>query len=372
MAALLAAGGAVLLRYSTPPRHVFHAPGQEWTQPGSGTATVRGQVIHDGAGVPGARVRLIPSQSRGRGRIVGPPVMLETRTDAEARFEIAGAPAGPARIAVLTDRHALSVTRLAIPSGQDSVEWTITLDAGVAMEGLVSAGASHIAGARVSVRMIGRDSDVERRPLREGVTDAEGRYRFAGLDPSKPLRLVVLAEGHRPFEKSLTSPMEAPGRIDLDPGLQMSGRIMTSSGEPVPDVEVAASQGEGYTASARSGTAGEVRIGGLIPRALTIRVLVEGFTPARLELPGPASGWTIHLKRTGGVAGQAPAGSWLVIESPGATYRRGVGDDGRFDWHGLPPGPAEARATDRAGRVLSSSRVEIPEGGVAGGILLMP
>jgi hypothetical protein len=369
LAGVLAAGGTLLLRHSLPPPLVFHSPGQEWAKPETGSATVRGQVLHDGAGVPGARVLLIPSRHKKQGVIATSHAVVQARTDESGRFELTGAPDGPARIAVLAEGLAPSFTTLDV---HEKADLTITVDAGVAMEGIVAAGTDTVAGARVSVRMVGHDADVDHRPLREGMTDAAGRFRFAGLDPSKPLHLVVLADGHRPFEKKIASPLEAPPTIELDPGVQISGRLLTASGEPIIGAEVTAGQGEGYTAQARSGTAGDVQIGGLIPRALTIRVLVEGYAPARLDLPGPQSGWTIHLKRNGGVAGRAPAGSWLVIETPGATFRRDVGADGSFHWDGLPPGPAEARATDREGRILSSSKVEIPEGAVAGGILLIP
>jgi hypothetical protein len=368
LAGALAAAGAALHRQTGPSRLIFQAPGQEeFLPPPAGSATLRGQVLHDGAGVAGALVRLIPSTSKGSGPIVTSRFTLQTRTDVAGRFEIPGAPEGPARLAVLADGFAPSITTLDVPA-----ELTVVLEDGVAMEGIVADGKAAVPGARVSVSLAGRDSEVERRPLREGVTDAEGRFRLAGLDPSRPLRLVILSERHRPYEKSLRSPLDATDRIDLDPGLETSGRILTAAGDPVAGTEVTASQGEGYTAAARSGTAGDVRIGGLIPRAVAIRVLVEGYAPAKLDLPGPGAGWTIHLKRTGGVAGRAPAGSWLVIATGNATYRRSIGDDGRFHWEGLPPGPAEARATDLAGNIMSSSRVEIPEGGIAGGILLMP
>jgi hypothetical protein len=364
----LAAAGAALYRHPGPSRLIFHAPGQEgFHRPPARPATVRGQVLLDGAGVPGALVRVIPSKSKVSGPIVSSRFMLQTRTDDGGRFEITGAPKGPARLAVLADGLAPYITTVDAPA-----DLTVVLEDGVAMEGTVAAGTAAVAGARVSVSLEGRDSDVERRPLRGGVTDAEGRFRLAGLDPSRPVRLVILSERHRPFEKSLRSPLDVPDRIDLDSGFETSGRILTAAGDPVAGAEVTASQGEGYTAASRTGTAGEVRIGGLVPRALTIRVLVEGYAPARLDLPEPGAGWTIHLKRTGGVAGRAPAGSWLVIDTGSATYRRSVGADGRFHWDGLPPGPAEAHATDLSGRIMSSSRVEIPEGGIAGGILLMP
>jgi hypothetical protein len=288
-------------------------------------------------------------------------------TGEDGRFELAGVPGGPARLAVFADRLAPSIERFEVLSDPAGTEATIALLSGIGLEGRVTAGEAIVAGARVSVWLAGYD-----RPLREGTTDGEGRYAFEGLDGARPIRLVVLAQGHRPFEKSFRVPTEAPDRIDLEPGLAAAGRILTSSGAPLDGAEVTASQGEGYSPEGRTGPSGEIRLGGLVSRPLSIRVSKEGFAPARLELAGPSSGWTITLRRTGGLAGRAPAGAWLVIESAGATFRRGLGADGSFQWEGLPPGPAEARATDKEGRILTARKVEIPEGEVAGGILLAP
>jgi hypothetical protein len=101
----------------------------------------------------------------------------------------------------------------------------------------------------------------------------------------------------------------------------------------------------------------------------------EGYAPTHLTLADPSSEWTVVLRRTGGLEGRIDPESgaaWLVVEAAGATYRRPLGADGSFRWEGLPPGPAEARATDPEGRVLARKKVEIPEGEVAAGILLTP
>ena len=364
LAVVVAGAGFTLIRPAPPFRRIFQSPGAQSAEKATPGFTVRGLVLHEGSAVAGARVRLVPLKTARGGVLVTTPLSRQAVTDSDGRFELLDVPQGPGRLVVIADRLAPSFTTMEIPAS----DVTIPLEAGATMEGRVGA----IAGAQVSVFLLGKESLLDRRPLREGITDAEGRYRMEGLDPARPIRLVILAEGYRPFEKSLRSSAEWPSETNLDPGIQISGRLVTASGEPVADAKVEASQGEGYISGTRSLATGEVRLGGLIARPLSIHVLLDGFAPARLDLAGPSNGWTITLRRNGGLAGQAPAGSWLVIETASATFRRGLGADGSFRWEGLPPGPAEARATDRSGRLLASRKVEIPEGEVAGGILLAP
>ncbi len=372
LAALVAGAVAVLHRESAPRRMVYRSPGQDAaTRIGEGFE-VRGRVLRDGAPVSCARVRLMPLNPPATGVRVTHPVIRQAESGHDGAFVLTGIPAGLARLAIIADRLAPSITTLEIPRDPSGIDVAVTLEAGMALEGSVTSGGAPLAGARLSAWLAGHDAHIDRNPLREAVTDGEGRYRMEGLDPERPLRLVILAEGHRAFEKTLRTPAEAPDPVDLDPGLRILGRVVTSSDEPIVGAEIQASQGEAYTAETLSVEGGQVRLGGLTSRFLSIRIFKEGYAPARLDLAAPADGWTIVLRRNGGLAGRAPQAAWLVVEAAGATYRRGLDSDGSFRWEGLPPGPAEARSTDKSGRVLASRKVEIPEGDVADGILLAP
>ena len=372
LAAVAAAAGLALIRPGNPPTRPFLSPGGQSGEEIRGGFSVRGRVLHDGVAVPGARVRLASRQSAKPGVLITAPTLRQTQTDEAGAFTLTDVPEGPGRLIVISDRLAPSTMTVEVRPDSAGTDVEVLLQTGSVLEGRVSSGDGPVAGAHVSVMLRGSDAHADRRPLREGTTDADGRYRLEGLDPVRPLRLIVLAEGYRPFEKSFRNPIEASGPIDLDPGLQVSGRVATATGDPIAGASVQANQGEAYAAETLSGSAGEIRLGGLIARPLSIRVFLDGFAPARLELSELSDGWTIILRRNGGVAGQAPPGSWLVIDAGGSTYRRKTDADGAFRWEGLPPGPAEARATDKAGRILASRKVEIPEGEVAGGILLAP
>ena len=368
LAALLVACGVALLDVPEQAPLVFRSPGQETNGQELTGFVIRGRVHLGGSPVSGARVKVLPHTRTSR-VLITVPFARQSMTDENGRFEIKGIPPGPARIVVIPDRLPPSMQTLEV-SGDAEVE--VGLQTGVDLEGTVFSGGIPVANAAVSLRLSGPEAVGEARPFREAVTDAEGRYRLEGLDPGRSARMVIIASGYRPIELGVRTPEDIPPRIDLDPGVQMRGRIVATGGAPVEGVRIQAGQGEGYTAAALSGIGGEVRLGGLIPRPVVLRAHVDGYAPARLELQEPADGWTIILRRNGGVSGRAPAGSMLVVEAESGIYRRPVGPDGTFRWDGLPAGPVEAKAVDGSGRTLASRQVEIPEGAIAEGILLQP
>ena len=318
----------------------------------------------------------LPDRPGRRKVLVTSPDLWRATTGADGRFVLAGIPAGPGRLAAMSETLAPSLVPVEVPADPSGLEVVIPLDPGVAWSARVLAGDLPAGKARVAVWMASEAGwFLEGRPLRQGVTDAEGRFRLEGLAPGRPLQLLVRADGCRPFERAISAPESAPDRIDLDPGLTSWGRVVTSNGLPLGEAEVSVGQGGAYLVETRSDAQGFVRCGGLEARATALWIQKEGYAPARLDLADPYSGWKVTLRRTGGLEGTVAPDSgaaWLVIEAAGATYRRPLGADGTFTWEGLPPGPAEARATDAQGEVLARKKVEIPEGEVAGGILLAP
>lgn len=372
MAGLLASAGVALLMEKAPREPLAFRLGRAPSAPRAPGYPVRGRVTHLGVAVPGAEIQLA---ILGRGK---PPIQVTTvhaafaRSGDDGRFQFSDVPAGPLRLAVIAKGLAPSFRAFDLPADPAGVDVLVELDAGAVLEGCLMSAGTPVAGARVSTWLTGLDAQMDRRPLRVATSDAEGRYRMEGFDPARPIRLVILADGFRPVEHAYRTPGEAPDRFDLDPGLAAWGRIVTTSGAPLDGAQVTAGQGEAYPAETRTDSSGEARIGGLIGRPVTLRVSKDGYAPARLELPAPSAGWTVVLRQNGGLAGRAPDAAWLVIVREGETYRRPIAKDGSFQWEGLPPGPAEVRSTLESGRVLAVRKVEIPEGEIAGGILLKP
>lgn len=378
LAAIFAAAGALWPGHSVERGRVFQRPEPLRGHPARrvGGVPIRGQVLHGGLAVPGASVAFVPNVVGRRDVLITSPTVWRATTGADGRFELAGIPSGPGRLAAISEALAPSFVALEVPAGPLGVDVMVLLEAGVPWAARVLSGDLPVAKARVSVWMAAAAGWLlEGRPLREGTTDAEGRFRLEGLPTGRPLRLLVRAEGFRPFERVLSTPEGAPDRIDLDPGLAAWGRVVTSDGLPLVDAEVSVSQGGAYLLETRSDAQGVVQLGGLEARGVTLWIQKDGYAPTHLDLADPSSEWTVVLRRTGGLEGRVAPDSgaaWLVVEAAGATYRRPLGADGAFRWEGLPPGPAEARATDEPGRVLARKKVEIPEGEVAAGILLSP
>jgi hypothetical protein len=368
LAALLAAGIAALPRPPAATPLVFLSPGQETTPQDPTGFVIRGLVHKGGVPVAGARVKVLPQRASGR-VFITVPFSRQAMTDENGMFTVAGVPPGPARIAAMPERLPPTVQSLEV---SEDTRVVIEIQAGIDIAGVVASEDAPVAGALVSLRLAGHDAVAEHRPFRETRTDAEGRYRLEGLDAARSVRVIVVAEGFCPIEMVLRTPADAPSQIDLDPGELMLGRIVTTGGAPVAGARIEAGQGEGYTAATSSGDGGEIRLGGLVARPVTLRAHADGYAPARLELAEPGDGWIIVLRRNGGLAGRAPAGSTLVVEAESGIYRRQVGQDGSFRWDGLPAGRVEAKAVDRSGRVLASRKVEIPEGAVAEGVSLQP
>ena len=378
MAAIFAVAGALWPSHSNDRGWVFLSPGLRWGHPARRVegAPIRGQVLRGGLAVPGASVAFVPNHPGRRDVLITAPTVWRATTGTDGRFELAGIPAGPGRLAAITEALAPSFMALEVPADPSGIEVVVLLEFGVPLAARVLSSDIPVAKARVTVWMAAAAGWLlEGRPLREVTTDAEGQFRLEGLPPGRPLRMLVRADGFRPFEKTLSSPEGAPDRIDLDPGLAAWGRVVTSEGLPLGDAGVSVSQGGAYLVETRSDARGVVRLGGLEARQFTLWIQKDGYAPRHLNLADSSSEWNVVLRRTGGLEGRVAPGAgavWLVVESAGATYRRPLGADGTFRWEGLPPGPAEARATDEPGRVLARKNVEIPEGEVAAGILLSP
>src|SRR5688572_18707194 len=137
---LIAAIGTLWLRTTLPPRLLFRAGIQETSTPAPKGTTVRGLVLHEGAPVAGARVRLIPLRQERRAILISSPLILKAETDAEGRFEVIGAPEGRARLSVFPDRFAPAQSEIDVSPRTPDV--TVAVETGLAIEARVAAGSN--------------------------------------------------------------------------------------------------------------------------------------------------------------------------------------------------------------------------------------
>jgi protocatechuate 3,4-dioxygenase beta subunit/thiol-disulfide isomerase/thioredoxin len=207
-------------------------PSDDWTiKLAPGGHVLRGRVLSaDGQPLEGAVIR---AYTTGRN--------LSLTTDAEGRFEVIGLPTS--RNALYpTVAHAEYVAKdgfnLPLDSdGVTEVEWR--LEKGAVVTGRVTAKADGQPVAGIVVTS-GNDRFGSNRVNPEAVTDAEGRYRLAGIKPG-PALVHVFDSGFAPATQQVTASLSDPVSVDFElvAGKPITGRITEPDGKPVSGATLA-------------------------------------------------------------------------------------------------------------------------------------
>jgi protocatechuate 3,4-dioxygenase beta subunit len=266
--------------------------------------------------------------------------------------------------------------------GQSSGDVEIVLRRGATVAGKVlAADGSPAAGARVHASQAGRAP--------ETVTDAQGRYRLAGVEPGarelwaehpdlgQARRRLDLAAGTRRLDLTLDGERERA----------VAGRVVGPDGEPLAEVRVLAGESSAY-----SDEGGRFRLAFprgtllLLPEVLELRASRAGYAVARYPLKPsemPVDGLEIRLAKglslTGRLLGFEPErladvqisaaqdrDNWRVGQvSPDLTYRIEDLDPGTW-WVTASSGTREAHATieiagEETSLDLEATRNEGPE-----------
>jgi carboxypeptidase family protein len=223
-----------------------------------------------------------------------------------------------------------------------------------------------ISGARVVFAFRGRSR-------LQTVTDDDGRYSFAELEPG-PYRLAVQKAGYVPLDAAtLPTYWVVAGQtldiatVSLQKSGAIAGRILDPSGEPLVDVNVRAMK-PGATAVANAAAShtndlGEFRVFGLLPGEYIIAASVQSAgldtvlaSPALVlstYYPGTADAAAAQTLTVG--AGQTVAGIEFRVLTAGTFKVSGVVVDDR----GMPIAGASVR-------LAGDSRVS---GGIAAGVI---
>ncbi len=290
------------------------------------------------------------------------------QTDAQGKFRLAGLPAGGLHLQALSkDDLAARKDGLRVRKGEE-VEANLKLRPGTVISGTVIEEGTRrpVAGARVSAYPAARFARfARRREERAARTDARGRFRLAGLAPSR-YSIEAAKDGYLTASiAAITSaaPSALPANLALRKAASISGRVTDEKGQPVAAARVriiremgirrllrgAASNpasvlgGEGV----RTAADGAFRIRGLEPeRNLSLEAAKTGYAPARK--PG------VSLK-----AGDAIKDVVLVV-------RRGLEARGKVvDAAGQPVAGAEIRAIHREEGVTGGARFRMRLMGVS-------
>ena len=197
-----------------------------------------GQVV-DGEGLPLAgRVRLEAFE----GRVLPGPIAdtVTTRAGADGRFALGPLPLGTIGLGISEPRHTARRVDVTIPGRGRTVDaGTIALESGLAVRGTVRDGDSNpLAGARVLAQSRSRGE----RARAETVTEADGTFFVGGLRPAL-YEVTALAPGFAP-SRAQGDAGGPPLSLVLQPGGEITGRVVDAQGNAVEDAEVEAGLSE--------------------------------------------------------------------------------------------------------------------------------
>jgi thiol-disulfide isomerase/thioredoxin/protocatechuate 3,4-dioxygenase beta subunit len=208
------------------PTQVAWPPSDNWIiKIPPGGHVLRGRVLSsDGKSIAGAVIR---AYMTGRN--------LNLTTDAEGRFEVIGLPrSSDALYPTVTHPEYVAKDGFSLPldpDGMTDVEWR--LETGAVVTGRVTAKED---GRPLSgiVVIAGSDRFASNRANPEALTDADGRYRLAGVKPG-PALVHVMDGGFSPAVQQANATLDKAATADfvLEPGKPITGRITEPEGKPV-------------------------------------------------------------------------------------------------------------------------------------------
>jgi hypothetical protein len=356
-------------RPSAPPRPATGRAAAPPPEPTPGEpATLTGELRDaENRPVPGAVVTLVDPE--GRGDVLAPGRGRDFRdrdekTDDQGRFRFD---------ALRPGRRLL----LAHPQGRPPV-WTepflvrgtshriLTLPSPLSLTGLTHPRAK----LSFTCRVPGLPHAGHRPVVVVASADEAGGYRVDGLlPPATSFAVLVEAPGYR--SRSF-GPYQFPsGRhivdFDLDTGLTLRGTVRDGAGRPVPGALLAYDD-----ARALSEADGSFLLAGLEERATTLIAAREGHIQTVLHAVRPGA-IEVTLPRAAEVTGKVSGGRglYLCFTVGDARYRMGLGDSDDFRIPAVPPGPLRLDVEDDEHRVLGSTMVQAPEGGVVEGVEIL-
>ncbi|HYH47126.1 MAG TPA: carboxypeptidase-like regulatory domain-containing protein, partial [Thermoanaerobaculia bacterium] len=333
---------------------------------------LRGRVEDvSGEPVPGASVLLRPAPPP-PGTVGVEVRRSENTADAEAGHDGAFAFAEVAPGAVTLEASAEGFlppepVELQVPPNGEVQDVRLVLGRGAAVSGwITAAGGEPVAGARVRIGPVQSESD------------AEGRYRLAGVPPG----LKALALSHPAYKGRNQQVDVQPGenRVDLtlEKGTTVAGRVVDEAGAPRPGAEVtlrnrSERDPRGYRAS--SGADGRFEILAVTDGRFDLEAEAGGFAPAVhpsvIEVAGrDVDGIEVVLRRGAILSGRVlgldsgqVAAVEVTAERAGRPARSGTVDHtGRYEITALEAGDWHLRARLAGGRHEADAWVAIAPG----------
>jgi large repetitive protein len=297
------------------------------------------------------------SVSRGGGgmMMVAPP-MLQSFTSDDGSFTLENVPAGAVNLTAQAPGYTNGRTTVTVEEGKALENVELALDAGVRLTGKVT-GPDGAPLSDVTVRlaftpergmrgMPGND--------RRATTDANGEYALDSLDAGEET-----IEFTHPKYLATRQDVELKGtetRLDaqLSAGQRVSGVVMTESGAPGADAEVAASGSGGANHSTRADANGAFTFDSLSPTRYRFTASKNGFAtghvddfdvtanaPLRIIL---GSGGAIY-GHVSGLTEQELASASVDARGSGSSASAAVDSSGNYRIEGAPVGTVQVAAS---------------------------
>jgi protocatechuate 3,4-dioxygenase beta subunit len=342
-------------------------------------AELQGRVVADGAPVAGARIGVDLTARTGR-RLGGwqqaqQMYPVQAVTDADGRFLVTHVGEGPAEIVAEAVGYVRAWTRVDVPATADVV---VELKPALGITGSVLyADGTPAANVQLYVRPVKPGGEPDRTgqiaPV-SATSQADGSFTLEGLE-DRHYKVIVQtsywSEGAsiQATESDPVRPGSAPVRLTVQRGEEISGRVVSEDGRPVPMVAVT-SRAEGQTrppsglaisSHAQSDGDGRFRLRGLMPGTHTLSFQPGSFgrdpashAPGRREdVPSGTTDLEIVLERNLTIAGTvedttgralvsgtvqaSPLGKNRGPSAPGQLSAQ-VGPGGAFRIPGVPKG----------------------------------
>lgn len=265
-----------------------------------------------------------------------------TRTGADGRFELSGAPAGTISLRATAGDFLSGSTRSAsgsvtIAEGQKEAEAEIVFEGTGALSGRVTRGGSPVSDARLFLGAPRGGSSGS------GRTDENGSYRIEGLTPGDyTVNVQAAAGGGRAVSKEIRIDGEASLDVEL-PMARLFGIVVDgSTKQPLADARVTANLDGGSSGRpgfANSDSNGRFFVDDLEPGAYTLTLRRSGYqeasdTVSATEAGGDAG--TIEMTRGEGLELRVRDGIYQIpLRSVNVRVRDGAGATVTSTWLSL-------------------------------------
>ncbi|MFY9826978.1 MAG: carboxypeptidase-like regulatory domain-containing protein, partial [Thermoanaerobaculia bacterium] len=341
--------------------------------------------------VSGVEVKLTVEQPRSSSGTEPELGSFRAQTDAGGRFLIPGLPAGLLELRIQGPELAPLRTRVvSIPKGDGLLDLgTFTLEGRPRIAGwIVEPGGRPVEG--VEIWVVDEDStgttQEARRAGPAAVTGPDGSFELRDRSVGDHEKLRACRQGFLPAEFQAQGPGATKPQVVLTPAVQLTGRVVSGDGEPLPGAHVSAAvsgpQGSDITYpdppcpfadTATADAEGAFTLplkrpgrydvwawgtGHLIPRLKHLLVPPEGLegVEIRMESGATVTGHVINPE------GHPVAGVMLTLSGPESYSKATTDDGGDFLLEGVGAGDLEI-GIEHPDYVPAETRVQIPAQG---------